>query len=92
MDQPFEKKLKAAVGTGWLVFLIVLVAHIGQLFACHQMMQTKPGWILDLMGPDISWDDVKWVTLLYLTLWRTTAGILVLVLLWLTLWSRKLNR
>ncbi len=92
MNQPFEKNLKAAVGPGWLIFLLAVVLLFGNWFAYMQIMKTKPDWVLDLMGPDASWAEAQRLWMLLMTLWRVWCGILLLVMLWLTLWSRKLNR
>jgi hypothetical protein len=92
MHQPFEKNLKAAVGPGWLIFLLAVVLLLGHMFAYVQTMKTKPDWVLDLMGPDASWAQVQILWLQFMNFWRMWCGILLLVMLWLTLWSRKLNR
>jgi len=92
MNQPFEKNLKAAVGPGWCIWLIAVVGMTAHWFTYRHFMTTKPDWILEMMGPDMTWAESQKLWLLILVLGRMFIGAFLLLMLWLTLWSRKLNR
>jgi hypothetical protein len=92
MDQPFEKKLKAAVVAGWWVVAIAFAVLMISWFAYLQIMKTKPDAFLELWGPDVSWVDAQKIWILGMSFWKMGCWFMALVVLWLTLWSRKLYR
>jgi hypothetical protein len=92
MNHTFEERLKAAVRTGWCVLLIAVAFLAAQYFAYLQIAKTKPEGFLSLMGPDYTWPEALKLWMLIMSLWKMWCWGAILLMLWLTLWSRKLNR
>jgi hypothetical protein len=91
MDHPFEQRLKAAVSTGWWVVLLAYVLLLVQWLAYLQFMKAKPEWFLALWGPDVGWPEAQKIWMLVMSFWKMGCWFWALVMLWLTLWSRRLS-
>jgi hypothetical protein len=93
MNDPFERKVRAAAVAGWWVILI----GYGQLLVTWAvylvLLSARPGWLLALWGQgEVSWALVQTVSLWFLGVFKLVIWILFLVVLWLTLWARQLRR
>jgi hypothetical protein len=96
MNDPFEQKVRAAAVAGWWVvlFAYVLFTVIWAIYLI--LVSARHAWLLTMWGQgDVSWAFVQTVSLWSLGLFKLFIWILILIVLWLTLWARqfrKMNR
>jgi len=92
MNDPFERRIRAAAVAGWWVVLIgaviVTVSWLGYLAA----MSARPDWLFSLWGPDLSWNYVQNVWFWAVVTFKLIIWVMALVALWLTLWARQLHK
>ena len=93
MNDPFEKKVRAAAVAGWWVVLIAvgfLTRYLGRLPRRHVR---SPGWLLTMWGPGVDWAfRPERVVLGSWCAFKFCVWLLILVVLWLTLWARQLRK
>ena len=56
-----EKRVRAAAGAGWRVFLVAAGFLTVQWLVYLAVMDARPGWLLALWGPEVSWAFVQQV-------------------------------
>ena len=56
------------------------------------MMCTKPAWMLKLLGPEATWASFQDITVGYMANAKLALYLMVMVVIWLTIWARKLSR
>ena len=53
----------------------------------------RPAWLLVMWGQgDVSWGFVQTVSLWFMAIYKFCVWLLILVVLWLTLWARQLRK
>jgi hypothetical protein len=62
----------------WLIYLAVMSAH--------------PAWLLGMWGPGVDWPFVQTVWFWAMVAFKFCVWLMVLVVLWLTLWARQLRK
>lgn len=92
MNDAFEKKVRAAAIAGWWAFLVAAVFITLQWLVYLGITNARPGWMLAMWGPGVSWDFVQTVWLWALVALKFCVWLLALVSLWLTLWARQLRK
>lgn len=92
MNDSFEKKVRAAAVAGWSVFVIAYVLLLVTWFAYLGIVSARPAWLLMMWGPDVSWDFLQTVSLWFMGVFKLSIWLLLLVVLWLTLWARQLRK
>jgi hypothetical protein len=92
MNDDFEKRVRAAAVAGWWVVLIAAGLLLLSWIAYLLVIPAQPGWLLSLWGPDLSWADVQNVWFWALVIFKMSAWLMALVVLWLTLWARQLRK
>lgn len=93
MNDPFEKKLRAAAVAGWWVILIAYALLLLIWAVCLGIMSARPAWLLTMRGQgDVSWAFVQTVSLWFICIFKLFIWLLILVVLWLTLWARQLRK
>jgi len=92
MNHSIEPKLKAAVVTGWTVFLIAYVILLVQWVFYVALVKAKPDWFLVLWGTDATWPLVQSVWLYAMVAYKLLLWAFALPVLWLTLWARRLKK
>jgi hypothetical protein len=93
MNDPFEKKVRAAAIAGWWVFLIASALLLVTWIVYLVMMSARPGWMLSMWGHgDVTWDFVQTVSLWFLGVFKLCIWLLFLAVLWLTLWARQMRQ
>jgi hypothetical protein len=90
-DDLFEKRLRASAVAGWQALLIAICFLMIQWIGYLLIMSARPTWLLSLCGPDISWAFFQTVWFWAIAIFKLCTWLLVLVVLWLTLWSRQLK-
>ncbi|MBV8607916.1 MAG: hypothetical protein JO034_10710 [Singulisphaera sp.] len=93
MNDPFEKKVRAAAVAGWWVILIGYALLFVTWVVDLAIMSARPGWLLTMWGQgDVSWAFVQTVSLWFMGVFKLFMWFLFLVALWLTLWARQLRK
>src|SRR5262245_29069911 len=92
MNDPFEKKVRAAAAAGWWVILIA-VGFLTLLWLIYlAVMSTHPAWLLTLWGPGVDWPFAQNVCGWAMAAFKFCVWLMVLAALWLTLWARQLRK
>jgi hypothetical protein len=92
MNDPFEKKVRSAAVAGWWVILVAIGFLLLQWLAYLAIMETRPGWMLALWGPDVSWPFVQNLWFWVIAIFKMCVWFMALAVLWLTLWARQLRK
>jgi hypothetical protein len=93
VNDPFEKKVRAAAVAGWWVVLIAYALLVVTWGAYVALLSARPGWLLTLWGQgEVSWGFVQTVSLWFLGVFKLALWLLILMVLWLTLWARQLRK
>jgi hypothetical protein len=91
-NDPFEKRVRAAAVAGWWVVLIA-VGFLTLLWLIYlAVMSAHPAWLLTMWGPGVDWPFVQNVWFWAMAAFKFCVWLLVLVVLWLTLWARQLRK
>ncbi len=92
MLDPFESRVRAAAVAGWWVVLagaaLLTISWLAYLIA----MGSHPEWLMNLWGPDLTWDFVRNVWFWAMVAYKLILWFFVLLVLWLTLWARQLRK
>jgi hypothetical protein len=91
MNDPFEKKVRAAAVAAWWVVLIGYVLLTVVWLVYLAIVTTRPAWLLAMWGKDVNWDFMQTVSLWFIGVFKLFLWFLFLVALWLTLWARQLR-
>jgi hypothetical protein len=93
VNDPFEKKVRAAAVSGWWVVLIAYALLLVTWGVYLVIVSARPAWLLAMWGQgDVSWAFVQTVSLWFLGVFKLSVWLLILVVLWLTLWARQLRK
>jgi hypothetical protein len=92
MNDSFEKRVRGAAVAGWWTILIAVGFLILQWLIYLAVMSTHPAWLLTLWGPGVDWLFVQNVWFWAIVAFKFCVWLLVLVVLWLTLWARLLGK
>jgi hypothetical protein len=93
MNEPFEKKVRAAAIAGWWVILIGYGLLLLTWLAYLVIMSARPDWLLAMWGRgDVSWALLQTVWLWFMGVFKFFIWLLILVVVWLTLWARQLRK
>jgi hypothetical protein len=92
MNDTFEKKVRSAAVAGWWVILIAIVFLTLVWLIYLAVLSTHPSWLLTLWGPGIDWPFVQTVWFQVMAAFKFCIWLLVLAVLWLTLWARQLRK
>ncbi len=89
---PFTARVRAAAVAGWWTVLIS-VGFAVLLWGSYQMiMCNKPAWVARMWGPDMSWEQIQHLFLWIILAFRFSVWLLILAVIWLTLWGRQLKK
>ena len=92
MESDFECKIRSAGVAGWWTLLIAALVLVVQWLAYLCVMSFRPGWVLWLWGPGVTWEYLGRVWWVGTAVFKFTLIILAVPCLWLTLWARQLRR
>jgi hypothetical protein len=93
MNDIFEKRVRAAAVAGWWVVVIgyALLSVVWLVYLA--IVSARPAWLLTVWGGgDVTWSFVQTVSLWFMGAFKLGLWLLILVVLWLTLWARELRR
>ena len=93
MSEALARRVRAAAAAGWWTLLIFAVWLVIARLIVLWLMTAEPKWVLALCGGE----PITWQTLKPMYLWFFGAMKVLLlgalaVVVWLTLWSRRLRR
>lgn len=91
MDNLFQKKVRAAAIAGWWTLLVAVAFHLFVTGGFAFLMHAKPTWVTCMWG-GLSWDEIQHVGLYMIATYRVMVWLLLLVVVWLTIWARRLKR
>ena len=92
MNDPFEKKVRAAAVAGWWVVMIGYALLTLTWAVYLVLVSVRPAWMPALWGHDIKWDFMQVVSLWLLGVFKLFLWSLFLLALWLTLWARQMRK
>ena len=97
MNDSFEKKVRAAAIAGWWVVLIGYALLTTTWVVYLGLMSRRPDWLLRMWGGDIvnqgrSWESMQTISLWFMGAFKLCLWLMLLVVLWLTLWARQLRK
>jgi hypothetical protein len=85
-------KVRSAAVAGWWTLLVAVAFAVLLWVAYLAFVKSRPGWVASLLGPDVSWETIQTIWLWIYTVYRLCIWILLLVVVWLTLWARQLRK
>lgn len=88
----FEKKVRAAAVAGWWVVLIALAFLLILWIAYLIFIPARPAWLAAMWGPGMDWPFIQIVWFWGIFAFEFCWWLLVLAVLWLTLWARQLRK
>lgn len=93
MNGEFAKRVRSAAIAGWWTLLIAAIFLLVNWSAYLAIMGCKPAWMLKFWGGN----DIQWTTIQTIWLWFTAAfkmsvWIAAMVVVWLSLWARRLRK
>ena len=93
MNETLQKRVRSAAVAGWWTILIAAVWMTVGWVGFLVILNTEPGWLLKLWGGgDLDWAGVQRIVLLFFSIFKLMLFAFIIVVLWLTLWSRRLKR
>ncbi len=92
MNDSFEKKLRAAIVASWWVILIAAGFLTLQWLIYLAVMSSHPTWLLTLWGPGVDWPFVQNVWFWVMAAFKFCVWLMILAVIWLTLWARQLRK
>ncbi|HZZ78114.1 MAG TPA: hypothetical protein VFE62_06330 [Gemmataceae bacterium] len=92
MNQSFGKRVHGAAMAGWKTLLVgvIFLSITWFAFVCVNLIQ--PSWLLYLYGPGLTWSYIDVVALWLVGIFKVCLWLAALVVLWLTLWARQLQK
>lgn len=91
MSENFDARLRSAAVAGWWAWLIAAGVLLLQWILYLVIVPAQPDWVLALWGPGSTWQEVRSVWFIGIVGFKALLGIVAFVLVWLTLWSRRLR-
>jgi hypothetical protein len=91
MDDLFHKRVRAAAVAGWWTLLVAAIMVLLITSGAAFIFNHRPDWVTR-MWPGVGWDAIQNVGLWMIAIYRVIVWVLVLIVVWLSLWSRKLKR
>jgi hypothetical protein len=91
MDDLFHKRVRAAAIAGWWTLLVAIIIHLLALSGLLCILHHHPAWVTGMWG-NIGWDTIQNVGIWMIAIYRVIVWVLVLIVVWLSLWARRLKR
>jgi hypothetical protein len=98
MNNSFAKKVQAAAIAGWWVIVIAYALLLITWVVYLAIVSSRPAWLLSMWGQGgvadqgRSWEFMQTVSLWFMGIFKLFIWLLILVVLWLTLWARQLRK
>jgi hypothetical protein len=90
----FAKRIAAAAKAGWIAYLISMLVVCGYWALVVWGLRSEPQWLLDLLGgSDVTtWPQLRNLWFSEFVIFDDFFIIALAVLIWLSLWARKLKK
>jgi hypothetical protein len=92
MNDPFERKVRAAAVAGWWTILIAAAFITLQWILYLSLTSARPAWLLAMWGPGADWPLVERVWFWAIVFLKFVLWLMALATIWLTLWAKQLRR
>ena len=93
MSDTLAKRVRAAAGAGWTALILFWLLMLASWVAMLAILKYEPPWLLTLWGGrHLDWDTVHTLILWTFAAMKIVLWPLVLVVVWLTFWARRLRR
>jgi hypothetical protein len=92
MDEIFIKKVRTAAVAGWWTLLIAYCILLVQWFAYLLIMESLPAGMLCIWGAGVTWPEMRTIWLYAMVIYKIAVGMMLFVVIWLTLWAKKLAK
>jgi hypothetical protein len=93
MDEIFIKKVRTAAIAGWWTVLIAYCILLIQWFAYLMIIpRRQPAGMLCLWGEGVTWPEIRTIWLWAMVAYKLGVAMMIFVVIWLTLWARKLTK
>jgi hypothetical protein len=91
MNDDFSKRVRSAAIAGWWTLLIATVFLAGQWAAYLIIIGSMPVWMLGFWGgSDMQWGTIQTIWLWMTAVFKLIVWVAAMVVIWLTLWARRL--
>lgn len=91
MDDLFHKRVRAAALAGWWTLLVAIAFGLLATGGFICILHRRPEMVTRMWG-NVNWDTIQTVGLWMISIYRVIVWVLLLIVVWLSLWSRKLKR
>jgi hypothetical protein len=92
MNHSFSKRVHSAAIAGWWTLLIGVGFVTVIWFAFLGLMSARPGWLLPLYGPEMTWSTIETAALWLVGVFKLCLWLMALFVTWLTLWAHRLQK
>ena len=92
MDEIFIKKARASAVAEWWTVLIAYCILLIQWLAYLLIMPRQPAGMLSLWGEGVTWPEIRTIWLWAMVAYKLGLAMLIFVVIWQTLWARKLTK
>jgi hypothetical protein len=92
MDATFERRLRAAISSGWRVLLVEVAVLTLAWVVYRAVMGAHPSAMLALWGPDVTWSTVATISLQSIAAFKVALWLQAAVLAWGWLWASTLRK
>lgn len=92
MDREFEMRVRTAAISGWWTLLTGVAFLTLQWIIFLLVMSVRPAWLLSLLGGGLDWESLRNVWFWGAAIFKLLLWLLALIVLWLTLWARRLRK
>jgi hypothetical protein len=92
MDEMFIKKVRTAAVAGWWTVLIAYCLLLISWFSYLLIMKIQPEGVVCLLGKGIAWEEIRTIWLWGMVAYKLTVAMMLFVVIWLTLWAKKLAK
>jgi hypothetical protein len=92
MDEIFIKKVRTAAVAGWWTVLIAYCLLLISWFSYLLIMKMQPEGVLCLLGKGATWEEMRTIWLWGIVAYKLTVAMMLFVVIWLTLWAKKLAK
>ena len=91
-DNLFEGRVRAAAIAGWWTLLIAIAFLTIVWIQYLLVVSTRPAWVLAWFGMGLTWPFIQTVWIWMLAALKLCFWLMAIVVIWLTLWSRRLRK
>lgn len=89
----FTRRIRSAAVAGWWTLLIAAAFLTWQWVAYLVIMALKPAWMLRFWGgSDLQWSTIQTIWIWLTAVFKLIVWMAALLVIWLTLWARRLSR